>query len=71
MAEYARRGFFEMSWLSTMNLGLICLSIWLIREEKLPRLTKIAGAFIAVITLFLIVTASAKMFLYIGSYGLT
>ena len=71
MAEYARRGFFEMSWLSTINLSLICLSIWLIREEKLPRLTKIAGTFIAAITLFFIITASAKMFLYIGSYGLT
>ncbi len=71
MAEYARRGFFEMSWLSTMNLGLICFSIWLIRVEKLPRFTKITGAFLTVITLFLIVTASAKMFLYIASYGLT
>ncbi len=71
MAEYARRGFFEMSWLSAMNLGLICFAIWLIREEKLPRLTKITGAFLALITLFLIVTASAKMFLYISSYGLT
>ena len=71
MAEYARRGFFEMAWLSTMNLGLSCFAIWLIREEKLPRFTKITGLFLALITLFLVVTASAKMFLYIGSYGLT
>ena len=71
MAEYARRGFFEMSTLCTINLGLLCGCIWLIRAESLPRLTKIAGSFIGLITLFLVVTASAKMFLYIGSYGLT
>ena len=71
LAEYARRGFFEMAWLCAMNLGLLCLTVWLIREERLPRLTRIAGTFLAAITCFLILTASAKMFLYIGSYGLT
>jgi len=71
LAEYARRGFFEMAWLCAMNLALLCAAVWLIREERLPRLTKIAGTFLAAITVFLILTASAKMFLYIGSYGLT
>ena len=71
LAEYARRGFFEMAWLCFLNLGLLCMVIRLIREEKLPRLTKIAGTFISIITVFLVITASAKMFLYIGSYGLT
>ena len=71
LAEYARRGFFEMSALCTGNLGILCVSLWLIRREKLPGLTRIAGTFLAVITVFLIFTASAKMFLYIGSYGLT
>ena len=71
MAEYARRGFFEMAWLCTLNLGLLCFAIWLIREEQLPRMTKIAGTFIGAITIFLVITASAKMFLYIGAYGLT
>jgi hypothetical protein len=71
LAEYARRGFFEMAWLCAMNLGILCLTIWLIREETFPRLTKITGTFLAGITVFLILTASAKMFLYIGSYGLT
>lgn len=71
LAQYARRGFFEMAWLCTINLGLLCGSIWLIREEQLPRMTRIAGTFLAAITVFLILTASAKMLLYIGSYGLT
>ena len=71
LAEYARRGFFEMAQLCGMNLGLLCLVIWKIRQEKLPRLTKIAGTFLAAITIFLVLTASAKMVMYIGSYGLT
>lgn len=71
LAEYARRGFFEMAWLCCLNLTILCGTIWLIRQEKLPRLTKIAGTFLGAITVFLVITASAKMFLYIGSYGLT
>ena len=71
LAEYARRGFFEMAQLCGMNLGMLCLVIWKIRKEKLPRLTKIAGTFLAAITIFLVLTASAKMVMYIGSYGLT
>ena len=71
LAEYARRGFFEMAWLCCLNLTILCSTIWLIRQEKLPRLTKIAGIFLGAITIFLVLTASAKMFLYIGSYGLT
>ena len=71
LAEYARRGFFEMAQLCGMNLGLLCLVIWKIRQEKLPRLTKTVGTFLGAITVFLVITASAKMLLYIGSYGLT
>ena len=72
LAEYARRGFFEMAWLCVINLGLLCCVMWLIRAEgKLPLVTRIAGAFLGATTIFLVVTASAKMLLYIDSYGLT
>ena len=71
LAEYARRGFFEMAWLCAMNLAVLCMVQWLIREEKLPRMTKIAGTFLGAVTIFLVITASAKMVMYIGSYGLT
>ena len=72
LAEYARRGFFEMAWLCAINLGLLCGTMWLIRREgKLPLTTRIAGTFLGAIPIFLVLTASAKMFLYIGSYGLT
>ncbi len=72
MAEYARRGFFEMAWLCAINLGLITLSLGLVRREgRAPISTRLICLFIGFITLFFVATASAKMFLYIGSYGLT
>lgn len=72
LAEYARRGFFEMAWLSAINLTLILSSAGLVeQQEKIPRLTRVMCFFLGAITLFLIAAASAKMLLYIHSYGLT
>ena len=72
LAEYARRGFFEMAWLSGINLTLIltCSSV-VERREKVPGFTRGLCFFLGAVTLFLIATASAKMLLYIDSYGLT
>lgn len=72
MAQYARRGFFEMGWLCAINLGLIALAVGLVaKETKTPLLTRILCLFIGIVTLFFVVTASAKMAMYIGAYGLT
>lgn len=72
LAQYARRGFFEMAWLSAINLGLVCLAMGLVeRREKAPRLTAGFCLVLSLVTLALIAAASAKMLLYIGSYGLT
>lgn len=73
MAEYARRGFFEMAWLCAVNMGIIALAVGLVGKGagKAPRLTRLICLFIGIVTLFLVATASAKMFLYIGSFGLT
>ena len=72
LAEYARRGFFEMAWLSAINLTLVlsCAAITA-RERKLPGWILIFCLFLIGVTLFLIGTASAKMLLYIHAYGLT
>lgn len=69
LAEYARRGFFEMAWLCAINLAIICLATGLIRNRT--KLTRLLCLFLGVMTLFLVCTASAKMFLYIDAYGLT
>ena len=72
MAEYARRGFFEMAVICTINLFVISLSVGLTRKENnSPLPIRLLCLFIGIITLFLTVTASAKMVMYIGSYGLT
>ncbi|MBQ9148588.1 MAG: DUF4173 domain-containing protein [Oscillospiraceae bacterium] len=72
MAEYARRGFFEMGWLCAINLGIIALAVGLVRkDEKASLLTRLVCLFLGLITVFLVATASAKMLMYIGSYGLT
>lgn len=73
LADYARRGFFEMAWLSAINLSVMTLSIGLLekRDGKAPLSTRLLALFIGVVTLFFVATASAKMLLYIDSYGLT
>ncbi len=72
LAQYARRGFFEITWLCAINLGIIALSLALNRQkDPAPKSTRLLCLFIALVTEFLVIAASAKMFLYIGSYGLT
>lgn len=71
-AEYARRGFFEMAWLCAINLGIMTLSMRLVRKEKEPPFgVRLLCLFIGIVTLFLVAAASAKMLLYIRSFGLT
>ncbi len=72
LSEYARRGFFEMAWLCAINLTLMVLAVSLVRkQEKVPFFTRLLCLFVGIVTLFLVFAASAKMFLYIHTYGLT
>ena len=71
-AQYARRGFFEMAWLCAVNLGIMILAVGLVeKDERAPLSTRLLCLFIGIVTLFLVATAGGKMFLYIGTYGLT
>ena len=72
LAEYARRGFFEMSRLCALNLTIMALGVGLTRkDEKSPLMTRLLALFIGLMTLFFVTAASAKMIMYIRSYGLT
>lgn len=72
LAEYARRGFFEMAALCAINLSIILFSLWVVkREGRAPLSTRLFCLFIGVVTQFFVVAASAKMVMYIDSYGLT
>lgn len=71
MAEYARRGFFEMVWLAAINLALMTAAVGLTGGKESKLSTRILCLILGAVTLFLVATACAKMVMYIGSYGLT
>lgn len=73
VAEYARRGFFEMCAIVAINLGLIVLSLGLCRKEggRVPRAVKGLSLFLCFFSLLLVATAISKMLLYMESFGLT
>ena len=73
LAEYARRGFFEMAWLCFINISLIVLAVTVVRKSagRAPLSTRLLCLFVGLVTLFIVTAASAKMWTYIGGYGLT
>lgn len=73
VAEYARRGFFEMAWICLINLSIMILAVSLTekRGNRAPLSVRLLCLFIGVVTLFLVAAASAKMVLYISSFGMT
>lgn len=73
MAEYARRGFFEMAVLTGIDLAIMLLAMCLVRKQdgKAPLLTRALCVVIGLATLFMVFAASGKMLMYIGGYGLT
>ena len=72
LAQYARRGFFEMAFLCGLNLILMACGTFLVRKDgRVNLLTKLLCLFLGITTLFLVCAASAKMWLYINSFGLT
>lgn len=73
VAEYARRGFFEMSLLCAVNLLIIFLSHLLCRkrEEKAPLAVRLLCLFLCVFSLILAATSLSKIVLYVNSFGMT
>lgn len=72
-AEYARRGFFEMSALCAVNLLLLFLSNLLCRKSdgRTPMLLRLLSLFLCVVSLVLAATVLSKLCLYIRSFGMT
>ena len=73
VAEYSRRGFFEMSAVALINLGLIFLAVLLAKraDGKITKSVKGIVLFLCCFTEILILTAMSKMALYISRFGLT
>lgn len=72
-ADYARRGFFELCTVAVINAAVL-LGITLStrrKEDRLPLPARITAVLLAFFTLTLLTSATAKMLLYIDSYGLS
>ena len=72
-AEYARRGFFELCFVSAFNLFLLLFSRGFSRytDGKENPFLKVLHGLLCVETLILIASALTKMGMYISRYGLT
>ncbi len=73
LAEYARRGFFEMAWLTAINLSVMVLGISLVekRSGRAPLAVRLSCLFLGLVTVFFVTASGAKMVMYIGGYGMT
>ena len=72
-AQYARRGFFELAIVSSINIitVMLCIAFCRKKESKLPFGVKLALLFLCCFSLVLVLTEVAKMKMYMDSYGLT
>ena len=73
VAQYARKGFFEMCVIAVINLALVIAAMCLAKKKdgKVGHPIKAVCSFISLFTLVIIATAISKMVLYIGSFGMT
>ncbi|MDR1185416.1 MAG: DUF4173 domain-containing protein, partial [Coriobacteriales bacterium] len=72
-AEYARRGFFELCAVATINFFILA-GIWMFTRRgarEYPPALRVLSGLLALLTCLLIITAASKMLLYIQTYGLT
>jgi hypothetical protein len=71
-SEYARKGFFELCTIVTINLSLLAVAnIFSKKQRRGSLVLKVFNVLLTLLTLLLISTAFSKMALYIGAYGLS
>lgn len=73
MAQYARRGFFEMVAVCAINLFIIFLVSLIVRRktEYAPVSVRVLSLFLCAFSMVLIATSLSKIVMYINSYGMT
>lgn len=73
ITQYARRGFFEMAMIATVNFFLIAAAVLFSKRngEKLSKPNKYISLFLCIFTIILISTSISKILLYIFKMGLT
>ncbi len=71
-AEYARNGFFELAFVSFINVGILLLGIKLTdRKGELGIVSRILSCLLMLLASVQLVSAFSRMNLYIEVYGLT
>ncbi len=72
VAEYAREGFFQLVVVAGIVLATLIAADWLVaREEAAVRRYRVAGTVLVGLVAALLVSAVARMWLYVTSFGLT
>lgn len=76
-AEYARHGFFELLFLSFINIALILFTVYFTREKtydknnKYAVITKGLMIYLCTVTVILLISSFYRMVLYNSEFGLT
>lgn len=72
-SEYARKGFFELLALTTVNIAIILTIIRFTKgyEGKMLTFVKILCHYLCAVTVVLLVSSYYRMMLYVGIHGLT
>jgi len=76
-SDYARRGFFELIFLSVLNIGLILITVYLLRDKiyveksKWSQLTKFLMIYFCLVTAIMLISSFYRMMLYDNEYGFT
>ena len=72
-SSYARKGFFELLFLSGVNIFLILLSVWLCNDKAgvSKRITQGLGCYLCAVTMVLLASSFYRMWLYSSDDGLT
>ena len=71
--DYARRGFFELLFLSGVNITIILVAIWLTKHQNNigTKISKSLCCYLCVVTMVLLISSFYRMSLYSSEYGLT
>lgn len=72
-AEYARRGFFELVWVTALVLPLLLAAHWLLRKENPAheRVFRLLAGMQVLLLFVIMASAIGRMRLYQSEYGLT
>jgi hypothetical protein len=71
LADYARRGFFELAWVVALVVPMLLALEWLVRKERGFALFRIMAALQVALVFVIAASAFHRMQLYRAAYGLT